>query len=351
MRGIVVRCGSLVLTAMVCSSLYAQTGMSRASASAPQYSAAPAPPAQAPQAPAATQLGAGIPASGVPRQSTPAGYVAGQPMPMPLPAPAADLKTEAIDRIAPLNAKEILELRKELGVRASAMQQPLEPTAKPVRRVVRMDLSPGAAPEVIRTAVAQGSVITFLDAAGRPWPVVSADNFNPAGFDIATFGLNGVSVGVKAAGARAGNMAVLLDGLQIPVTLSIQTGQREVDYSVEFHIPRILPGQPAPVGAVEQVLSLGAADLMNYLLNTPPEQARALVADSPLATAWQVSPDRMIVRTTGLVASPTWRRRQSSALGVSVYDLPLTPVVLVAAEGQLLPVRLSGFGATREAAR
>ena len=87
---------------------------------------------------------------------------------------------------------------------------------------------------------------------------------------------------------------------------------------------------------------------MNFLLNTPPEAARALVVDSPLATAWQVSSDRMILRTNGTVASPPWRRRQSSALGVSVYDLPLTPVVLVAAEGQLLPVRLSGFGATRE---
>ncbi len=269
-------------------------------------------------------------------------------MPAPLPVPPADLKTEAIDRIAPLNPKEILELRKELGARAAAMNQPLEPVAKPVRRVVRLDLSPGAAPEVIRTAVSQGSVVTFLDAAGRPWPVVSADNFNPAGFDIATFGVNGVSIGVKAASARAGNIAVLLNGLQTPVTLSIQTGQREVDYGVEFHIPKMLPGQAAPVGAVEQVLSLGASDLMNFLLNTPPEHARALKADSSLANAWQISPDRMIVRTTGVVASPSWRRRQSSAMGVSVYDLPLTPVVLVASEGQLLPVRLSGFGATRE---
>lgn len=338
-----VRQGAFSLALLLCGNLWAQTGMTRASASsaqapqAPQHSPAPTPPAQVPAPPQA------------PVARPPTSYTAGQPMPMPTPLPPANLTTEAIDRVAPLNPKEILELRKELGARAAAMQQPLEPTAKPVRRVVRMDLSPGAAPEVIRAAVAQGSVITFLDAAGRPWPVVSADNFNPGGFDIATFGGNGVSIGVKTGGVKAGNVAVLLDGLQIPVTLAVQTGQREVDYSVEFHIPRILPGQPAPIGAVEQVLSLGASDLMNFLLNTPPEQARALVVDSSVATAWQVAPDRMIVRTTGLIASPAWRRRQSSALGVSVYDLPLTPVVLVATEGQLLPVRLSGFGATREA--
>jgi len=328
---------------LLCDYAWSQNGMTRATPAQPpatsgvQLQAAPAQPGQIPAAPPAA-----------PRQPLPAGYTPGQPMPVPLPGPPADLKAEAIDRIAPLNAKEIIELRRELGARAGAMNQPLEPTAKPVRRVVRLDLAPGVAPEVIRTAISQGSVITFLDAAGRPWPVVSADNFNPGGFDIATFGTNGVSIGVKSQTARAGNMAVLLEGLQIPVTLSIQTGQREVDYSVEFHIPKMLPGQAAPVGAVEQVLSLGAADLMNYLLSTPPEQARALVVDTSLARAWQVSSDRMIVRTTGVVASPPWRRRQSSALGVTVYDLPLSPVVLVASEGQLMPVRLSGFGATRE---
>lgn len=339
--------GVAVSFQLLCGSTLAQTGISRATPSAtPTYSAAPTPPVQAPQAaPVASPVAS---QAGVARQPLPPGYAPGQPMPMPLPAPPADLKAEAIDRIAPLNPKEILELRKELGARAAAMNQPLEPTAKPVRRVVRLDLSPGVAPEIIRTAMAQGSVITFLDAAGRPWPVASADNFNPAGFDIATFGTNGVSIGVKSASARAGNLAVLLEGLQIPVTLSVQTGQREVDYSVEFHIPKMVPGQAAPVGAVEQVLSLGAADLMNFLLNTPPEQARPLVVDSALAKAWQVSSDRMIVRTTAAVASPPWRRRQSSAMGVSVYDLPLTPVVLVATEGQLLPVRVTGFGATKE---
>lgn len=336
---------SVVLLYMVCGTTWAQTGISRASQQPPAAggNAQSAQPVQAQQ----QQLPQN---TGVARQPLPAAYGVGQPMPMPMPTPLppVDLKAEAIDRIAPLNPKEILELRKELGARSAAMTQPLEPTAKPVRRVVRLDLSPGAAPEVIRTAHSQGSVITFLDAAGRPWPVVSADNFNPGGFDIATFGQSGVSIGVKAATARAGNVAVLLEGLQTPVTLSVQTGQREVDYSVEFHIPKMLPGVAAPVGAAEQVLSLGAADLMNFLLNTPPELARALVADSPLATAWQIAPDRMIVRTGGAVASPAWQRRQSSAMGVTVYDLPLTPVVLVAYEGQLMPVRLSGFGATRE---
>ena len=225
----------------LCDYTSAQNGLVRATPAQPAASAggvqlqsAPTQPAQMPAAPTA-------PAA--PRQPLPAGYATGAPMPMPLPSPPADLKAEAIDRIAPLTPKEILELRKELGARGAAMTQPLEPTAKPVRRVVRLDLSPGVAPEVIRTAISQGSVITFLDAAGRPWPVLAADNFNPSGFDIATFSNNGVSIGVKSAAARAGNLAVLLEGLQIPVTLSVQTGQREVDYSVNSMCPSCCLGR------------------------------------------------------------------------------------------------------------
>lgn len=336
---------------VICGNAIAQTGLVRAANAPPTVPNVPIVAAQPPRALPAPQLAAPAPADRLPAPGTPLppGYGMPAPAPVPLPLPPADLKTEALDRVAPLNPKEIIELRKELGARSAAMTQPLEPVGQPVRRVVKLDLTPGAAPGVIRVALSQGSVITFLDATGRPWPVKSADNFNPGGFDIATFGTNGVSIGVKSLSARNGNLAILLDGLSAPVTLAVQTGQREIDYSVEFHVQRLLPGTPAPAGATEQVLSLGSADLMNFLLNTPPKEARSLISDLPMSvSAWQISPDRMIVRTDAMVASPAWQRRQSSAMGVTVYDMPLSPVLLLAVNGDLRPVRFSGFGATKE---
>lgn len=317
----------------VSTAAFAQAGISRS---------APVQPAAAPVLPATAPVQQPMPAPiAMPGQ-------AGAPMPGgPLPMPI-NLKQEALERTAPLTPDEILELRREMTRRGQAMQQPLAPVAKPMRRFITLDLTPGAVPEVIRTAFAQGSVVSFVDAAGRPWPVSVADNFNPNGFDTAVFGSNGVSIGVKNEAARAGNVAVLLDGLTTPITFSVVTGQREVDYSVEVQLPRYLPGLPAPVGAVEQIRSLGAADLMNFLLNTPPKDARALVTDSPNVTAWQVSPERMIVRTEALVASPAWQRRQSSTSGVNVYDLPITPRLVVAAQSQLMTVRLTGFAGTKE---
>lgn len=303
-------------------------------APAPQLGGMPAPQPSASMRPAPIALDTG---------SNGQAPMPGGPLPTPL-----NLRQEALERIAPLTADEVLELRKELKRRSEALNQPLEPVGKPTRRVIPVDMSPGATPPVIRTAFGQGGVVSFVDAAGRPWPVLMVDNYNQAGFDAAAFGANGVSIGVKSAGARGTNMAVLLEGMTAPIAFTVLTGQSEVDYSVEMQVPRYVPGLPPPVGAVEQIRSLGAADLMNYLLNTPPKDARALVSDLPNVTAWQVGADRMIVRTDALVAAPAWQRRQSSTSGVSVYDLPLTPRLVVASGGQLVNVKLSGFAGTKE---
>lgn len=345
---------------VICGCAYAQNGIARAAAPAPAPAAqqsqvpatapTPTPPAQALPAPA---LGATPSVSHRNPVLTPTPMPQpGMPMPLPAGTPSvagpADLKREAIDRIAPLTPEEIKDLRQDLLRRGNAMTEPMEPPPKPVRRQVTLDLSPGASPEIIRAAFSQGSVVTFVDAAGRPWPVMHADNFAPNGFDVATFGANGVSVGVKREAARAGNMAVLLEGLSVPVSFGLVSGQREVDYSIEVRLPRYLPTAPPPVGMVDRNPALGAEELLNYLLNTPPQGAKALAVDAPGVQAWQVSAERMIVRAEGLVASPAWQRRQSSATGVSVYDLPITPVVLLAAQGQLTSVRVSGFAATKE---
>lgn len=259
-----------------------------------------------------------------------------------------DLKAEAIERIAPLTPQEVIQLRQELDSRANAMRQPLTPVGKPVRRLVNLDLSPGSAPEVVRSAFGQGGVVTFMDAAGRPWPVIELENYNPTGLDVTVLGTNGVSIGVKDQSTRMGNIAVRLEGLSSPVMFAVAVGQQEIDYSVEMHLARYLPGAPAPVGSVEGLPSLAAADLMNYLLGTPPKSARQLTANSSSVRAWQISPQSMVVRTDALLASPRYSRRQSSASGMTVYELPLSPKLILASQGQMQSISVTGFQGTKE---
>lgn len=272
------------------------------------------------------------------------------PMPAPLPAGmvSVDLKKEALDQVAPLSAKEVLELRKELEDRSDAMTEPMRTVPTPVRRQITYDLSPEAPPQVIRTSMGQGSAIVFVDAAGRPWPAEFSDQFSPKNFSVSAFGDNGVSVVVKRPGVQRANVILRLPGLLTPVSFSVISEQTETDYSVEVVIPRLNPTLVAPVGDVVERRALGAAALMDYLFNTPPKSAKLLTVDAPGFKAWQISPERMIVRTDALIASPAWSRRQSSVAGLTVYDLPLTPVITVSKGGQESNIVVTGFESTRE---
>lgn len=304
-------------------------------------------PAQQPAAPlAAPALGAKPPAQ------QPAMQVAPQPgrvMPTPLPGgamPAPDLADESVRMIAPLSAEEILRVRRELNVRQKAAVEPLIPQGKPSTRLARLDLSPGATPEVIRISMSEGAVVSFIDAAGRPWPIENADSFNPNGFDIAAFGKNGLSIASKMEQA-IGNVAVRLEGMSGAITfkvLSGHTASRDLDYAIDLQVPRYLPGVAAPMGAVMSQPSLGVGELMDYLLRTPPRDARELKVEGIVgALAWQTPSGRIMLRTEKLVLSPDAKRRQSSSDGMTVYELPVTPVALVSDNGRLINVQISGF--------
>lgn len=289
------------------------------------------------------------------QQAKPAGVARGPrgvaPMPTPMPQ-APNLVDQSLTMLAPLTAQEILQLRAELTKRQRAAAQPLAPQGKPSTRLARIDLSPGATPEVIRISTSEGAVVSFIDAAGRPWPVENADNFNPTAFDIASFGPNAISVAGKINEA-VGNIAVRLSGMSGALTFKVLSGHsdtRNLDYAVDLEVPRYLPGAPAPVGEVITQTPIGVSELMNYLLRTPPRDARELkIVSLPGAMAWQTSSGRLMLRTDRMVLSPNAARRQSSSDGMTVYDLPLTPVVLVADGGRMVNIQVDGISVAKDA--
>lgn len=267
-------------------------------------------------------------------------------MPTPLPGTGFDRVEDSVNMIAPLSADEILRLRRELNVRQKAAIEPLAPQGKPSTRLARVDLSPGATPEVIRISLSEGAVVSFIDAAGRPWNIENADSFNTAGIDIAAFGKNGLSIAAKMDQA-IGNVAVRLDGMSGAITFKVLVGHsstRDLDYAIDLQVPRYLPGVAAPVGAVISQPSMGAGELMDYLLRTPPRDAKELKVEGLVgAMAWQTASGRIMLRTDKLVLSPDAKRRQSSSDGMTVYELAVTPVALVSDNGRLINVQISGF--------
>jgi intracellular multiplication protein IcmK len=265
-------------------------------------------------------------------------------MPSPIPPPGSSLVTEAIDKVAPLSPPEILEFRRTLEQRKEAFSQNAtgRAPARQTTSIYNLDISPGAIPPVVRIESGQGGIVSFVDAAGRPWPIKLHDNFNKAALAVSFFADHQLSVSTTSQMPIAVGVAVSLEGLPSAVTLTVLSGQAAVDYQVHMVVPQYRGGPPGPV-AYRGEPSLTAGDLMSYLLLTPPASARKLIVEGlPGAYCWQVSKDRMVFRTNALVTTGAFRT-QGIGDGTAVYELPLSPVVRVVSGERYLSARITGI--------
>lgn len=310
---------------------------------------------------AATQTAQAAPQGGTPPAATPSTVLANKPasvpapaaarppVPEPMPAPGmpapANLVNEALDQAAPLTPEELRRLRKELDERQRALTENVSgrPPAKPTSQIYNIDLSPGATPPVVSIERGHGAIVSFLDASGKPWPARVSDNFNPEVITVSQFTEHQLSIGTARSTPVNVGVAVALEGLPVAITFTVISGQPWVDSQVRMVIPQYRGGAPAGAGLLKGDPALAAGDLMAFLLRTPPASARSLTVDGlPGALAWQISPSRMVLRTNYLVITGYFRS-QGLGDGTSVYELPLSPVVRVADNGQFRPVRIAGF--------
>lgn len=267
------------------------------------------------------------------------------PTPMPSPLLGVSLANEALDKTAPLSADEVLMFRKSLEIRQRALTENISgrPPARPTTGIHNIDLSPGTTPPTVRIEVGQGSIISFMDAAGRPWPAKVADNYSPAQITLTQFTEHQLSVSALSSNPIKVGIVVALEGVATAVPITVISGQTEVDVQMNMVMPLYLKGAPPGVGSLRGEPSLTAGDLMSYLLRTPPANARALVVEGLTgALAWQISPDRMVLRTNATVTTGAFRV-QGIGDGTFAYEMPLSPQVRVVQADRFSAVRISGF--------
>lgn len=281
------------------------------------------------------------------QQGQPQNY---RPAPTPMgpvasPALNVNLVNEAIESSVPLTAEEIRNFRRELEGRKAAMSENVSgrPPPTPTTGIYNLDLSPGATPPVVRIEVGHGSIVSFLDAAGRPWPAKVADNFSPGGLTMSQFTEHQLSIGTTSSNPINVGVAVALEGVPTAITFSVISGNSIVDTQVHMVVPLYRNGAPPGVGSLRGEPSLTAGDLMSYLLRTPPASARKLTVEGLSgALAWQISSDRMVVRTTAMVTTGAFRV-QGIGDGTFVYEMPLSPQVRIVQADKFSSLRISGF--------
>ncbi|WP_312937541.1 DotH/IcmK family type IV secretion protein [Stutzerimonas nitrititolerans] len=266
--------------------------------------------------------------------------------PMPPLTPPSNYE-EAKQQLAPFTSSEVRGLRDSV----EGMRQ--DKAYKPVRTIPRissetLDLSPGAAIPVLRTAVGEMSTMLFVDSTGAPWPLAAAPrNSSSRFFDVEW--LEGTpSVIVSALSAyETGNVTVFLEGLATPVVVKLVTGEtdtnaltRVIDVRKDLRVPGRGPNAKASLMGPGKI-ALYDDVMQAFLDGIPPQDAELVTAagDIPARTrVWQFN-QALYVRTQQEIQS-AFDQSMAAGDGTKVYRLPITPYVTLSDMGRSVTLQL-----------
>lgn len=249
--------------------------------------------------------------------------------------------------LSPMNDEQIdsiKELYRKVN-RSSILREEVPPA--PVFSSLMVDLQPGGSPPAIRLSAGYVSSVVFLDSTGAPWPIRAYDVGDPASFNIVwdseskdqTSMSNTLMIQAMSL-YKDGNLAVMLQGLNTPVMLSLIPGQKEVDYRVDVQIPGYGPFATEEKSTYVKETNPVLGTVIN---NISPPNSKILRVSGGRAKAWLFG-DMMYVRTTLPIVSPAWVSVMKGASGtVSAYELPKSPVILVLDNGRLRTLTVEGF--------
>lgn len=282
--------------------------------------------------------------------------VSAQPAPAPAPVanPSIADKSNALGesevsqdafaktarQMMPLTPEQIKTLRYLFDQsQKAAAAEPGDKPPKPTSSSVLVNLSPGAAPPVIRLKAGYVTSLVFLDSTGEPWPVQAYDLGNPKSFNI-RWDQKGNTLMVQAMDSyQSGNLAVMLKDHNTPVMITLMPGQQEVDYRVDLRLPGLGPNAAPSVSGLPEGSN---SQLLSFLDGVPPANSQELMVTGGPCQAWIMS-DRLFLRTRLTVLSPSWLSTMRSPDGTNVYELTKAPIILASARGKIVQLNIKGL--------
>lgn len=265
-------------------------------------------------------------------------------LPPNAPRPSADSMAAfnmLLQQNVPLTPLQVLLLRQHIDMTQRAAAIPATVPPKPVSSTIMVNLSPGTTPPVIRLSQGYVTSLVFVDSTGTAWPIAQFDIGNPKAVNIQWDGKSNIILLQAIAPYSNGDIVIRLAGLPTPITLTLVSGQRVVDYRVDLHVPGIGPNtKEIPLGTA---LPNSANDLLLDVLNgVAPAGSRLLHVKGADAMAWILA-DRLFLRTRFTVLSPGWMGKMTSADGMQAYELPRTSSILISRYGEPHELKIEGF--------
>ena len=256
------------------------------------------------------------------------------------------IKEEAFKRLleskVPLQPEQIIKLNQEIDKSHKANRVSPTTPPQPISSTITIDLSPGTPPPLVRLATGFVSSLVFVDSTGQPWPVADYSLGNPQDINIQWDKKTNALFIQSTAPYVTANLAVRLAKLDTPIMISLVTGQRYVDYRVDFQIRANGPNALPSVGESNYSNFVMPPSLLKVLDGIPPENSKELQVSGSFGRAWFYN-GKIIFRTNLVVLSPAWNATVSSADGTKVYEFMQTPLILASKDGKTIKIEISGF--------
>jgi len=241
-----------------------------------------------------------------------------------------NLFERALNANFPLNADEVRATKRALDEVQKAKVSPI--TGKypnPISQSVIVNLEPGSVPHLIKTAQGYKTSISFFDGTGGPWPIADYGvGANNAFKVVGTSANNTITIFVTQSYVQS-NLQVTLSGMARPISFTLRDNNDEVHYSMSATVPGIGPNAK-PIVANVQIPSINDVNLLSFLDNVPPADAKVIPIVGDRRTKVWIWRGRQVVRSSLNLTSPGYDSVLPGVGGVKVYVMSRpTPVLLM----------------------
>ncbi|WP_440616501.1 DotH/IcmK family type IV secretion protein [Cysteiniphilum sp. 6C5] len=244
-----------------------------------------------------------------------------------------------VNSMFPLTSTDIEQSKTEISSRQKAAAvMPAMSNVNGVSRIVIANTKPGfsTAPPNVRLGIGVVSSLIFTDSKGVVWPVTSYVIGDAENFTVNWDKKGGIIMLQSKKPYANTNMAVMLQGRATPITLMLQSTQKEWDYELYVRVTK--PEDDAQLGGVQQ-----ASYLLSLLSGVVPNGAKKLsnTGEQGVGKFWSYN-DRYLILTSGTLISPGYTNHiEDKTMGAThVYEINPTPVVMISNDSGLHKVNL-----------
>jgi intracellular multiplication protein IcmK len=266
-------------------------------------------------------------------------------------------RKEAYERslkiLLPTTPEEVRGYRMKLDEREEAMSDSRPAAMR--SRTERVRLEPGREAPLVELSPNLVTALVFTDSTGSPWPVAATVLGSGSLFSAQLLENGAANQVVVSPLSNHGhsNLVVSLKGNDIPLVVRLITSSavdpaRQLDGLIIFQIQEPGPGARPLVNGSVKPRQVVDALLYSLLDGVEPTRARAVIAEPALeGESFVQVGSNLYLRTTRALIWPAPQARVSGPGGLSVYELPPVPSVLLADRDEVFTVLLSGVEVER----